>query len=442
MPTLEELRAQWGQTIDAMASLDKKAVDGKRAFTAEEKEEYSKLDSKEKEISEEISRKEKLENLQEKRKTPQTAPISAVVTREEGMDDKGNIIVFRDLGEQLLAVKDADMNRHQRHDKLERCQKLMRAATGLNEAQSIDGGFLVQSDQSSTLIKRTYETAVLAPLCAKIGISANANGLRINAVDESSRANGSRWGGIQAFWGNEADAYVGSRPKFRQIEFVLKKLTGLCYATEELLADSSALGEVISQGFAEEFAFKLDDAIFRGTGAGQPLGIQNCAALISVAKESAQTDTTIVLNNIVKMKSRLWVRSLGKSVFTMNPDCGPQLNILSLTVGNNSYPVLMPTSGISGAQYDTIFGRPVVPTEYNPTLGAAGDLSLYDLSQYLLIDKGSVQSAASVHVRFVYDEMTYKFSYRVDGQPLWDKALTPYQGSATVSPFVQIAARP
>lgn len=438
---LVELRQLWAEAIDAMSSLDKRAADGKRAFSAEEKEEYSKFQEKELSLSGEIKRKEDLESLQEKRNAPASKPLSAVVTREEGLDDKGNVIVFRSFGEQLLAVKEADMHRHQRHDKLERCQKLMRAATGLNETQAQDGGFLVQTDQSADLIKRTYETSILAKRCVKVGISQNANGLKINAIDESSRANGSRWGGIQAFWGNEADAYVASKPKFRQIELVLKKLTGLCYATEELLADSSALEGVISQGFTEEFGFKIDDAIFRGTGAGQPLGILNSGALISVAKESAQAATSIVLNNIVKMRARQWVRSRANSIYTINQDCEPQLNVLSLTVGNNSYPVLMPATGISGAPYDTVFGSPVVPTEYNPTLGAAGDILLADLSQYLLIDKGSIQQAASVHVRFLYDEMTYKFSYRVDGQPVWDKPLTPYQGSDTQSPFVQIAVR-
>ncbi len=440
--TLEELRALWGQTIDAMAALDKVASENKRTLNAQEKEQYSALEAKEKEYSEEIKRKEALEANQEKRKNPTSKPVEITITREEGLDDKGNVIVFRSFGEQLLAVKEAEINRHQRHEKLERCQKLMRAATGLNEAQAIDGGFLVQTDQSANLIKRTYETSILAQRCAKIGISQNANSLKINAIDESSRANGSRWGGIQAFWGNEADAYVGSRPKFRQIELVLKKLTGLCYATEELLADSSALESVISQGFTEEFGFKLDDAIFRGTGAGQPLGITNSGALVTVAKESSQSAAGIILDNIVKMRARLWARSRANSIWTINQDCEPQLNVLSLTVGNNSYPVLMPATGISSAPYDTMYGRPVVPTEYNATMGSVNDVLLADFSQYLLIDKGSVQQAASVHVRFLYDELTYKFTYRVDGQPLWDKPLTPYQGSNTQSPFVNLAVRP
>ena len=441
MRTIEELRKAWGEAIDSMQKLNDKVKAEGRSFNDAEKSEYSKFEASEKELSEEISRSEKLSKLQEQRKAAVEKPADVVITRAEGTDESGKCIVFRSLGEQLLAVKEADMNRHQRHAKLELAQKIMRAATGLNETQAIDGGFLVQTDSASSLIKRAYDTSVFAQRCSKIGISANSNGIKINAVDESSRANGSRWGGIQAFWGNEADVYAGSRPTFRQIQLVLKKLTGLCYATEELLADGGALESVISQGFGEEFGFKLDDAIFRGTGAGQPLGFTNSAAYIAQAAEGSQTATTINLQNILKMRARLWVRSRPNAFWSMNPDCEPQVNSLALSVGSNSYPVMLPASGISGAMYDTMFGRPVIATEYNATLGAVKDIVLADLSQYLLVDKGSVQSAASVHVRFLYDEMTYKFTYRVDGQPLWDKALTPYQGSNTVSPFVGLAAR-
>lgn len=441
MLTLEELRKLWSGVIDSMQVLNDKVKTEGRVFNAEEKSQYAGFEAKEKEYSEEIARAEKLADLQEKRKAPTSKPVDITITRAEGTDDSGKCIVFKSLGEQLMAVKEVGANPHQRHAKLELAQKVMRAATGLNETQASDGGFLVQTDQAAGLIKRAYDVAVLAPRCAKIGISANANGLKLNAIDESSRANGSRWGGVQAYWENEADAYVGSRPKFRQMQLILKKLTGLCYATEELLMDTSALEGVISEGFGQEFAFKLDDAIFRGTGSGQPLGIVNSAAMVTQNKEGSQTNTTIVLNNIAKMRSRLWVRSRGNAVWLMNQDCEPQVNILSLTVGNNSYPVLMPATGIAGAPYDTMYGRPVIVNEYSATLGALNDLMLADLGQYLLIDKGSVQQAASVHVRFLFDEMTYKFTYRVDGQPMWDKALTPYQGSNTVSPFINLQAR-
>jgi hypothetical protein len=52
-----------------------------------------------------------------------------------------------------------------------------------------------------------------------------------------------------------------------------------------------------------------------------------------------------------------------------------------------------------------------------------------------------MQAATSMHVRFVTDEMTFRFTYRVDGQPLWNVPLTPFQGSNTKSPFIVLAQR-
>jgi hypothetical protein len=49
---------------------------------------------------------------------------------------------------------------------------------------------------------------------------------------------------------------------------------------------------------------------------------------------------------------------------------------------------------------------------------------------------------ASIYVRFLEGETVYRFIYRVDGQPAWRAALTPFKGTAaTVSPFVTLEAR-
>jgi hypothetical protein len=213
------------------------------------------------------------------------------------------------------------------------------------------------------LLKRTYHTGVLASRCRKIPLSTNANGLKINAVDESSRANGARWGGIQAYWENEADQLAGSKPKFRTMDLSLKKLTGLCYVTDELLQDAAALESVLMQGLAEEFGFKVDDAILNGNGAGQPLGILNSDSLIVVSKESGQTAGTIVVENIVKMWSRCWGRSRQNAVWFINQEIEPQLYTLRLMTGDNGVPVYMPANGLADKPYSTLFGRPVIPLE-------------------------------------------------------------------------------
>ena len=113
--------------------------------------------------------------------------------------------------------------------------------------------------------------------------------------------------------------------------------------------------------------------------------------------------------------------------------------LYTLKIGDK--PVYIPAGGLSEKPYGTLFGRPVVPIEQCSAAGEVGDIILADIGQYLLIDKGGIKSASSIHVRFLYDENVFRFIYRVDGKPIWTKPLTPYKGSATVSPFVTLAKR-
>lgn len=336
---------------------------------------------------------------------------------------------FASFGEQLMAIyraaaPDARLD-----------SRLSTRASGANETVQADGGFLVQTDFVSTLLQRTYETGILASRVQRIPVSSGSNGIKINAIDESSRANGSRWGGVQAYWMDEAEQLVASRPKFREMTLSLKKLTGLCYTTDELLQDASALESVITQSFSEEFGFKIDDAIYRGTGAGQPLGVLNSGALVKVPTVG-QTEM-ITVENIVNMWARMWGRSRANAVWYVNQEIEPHL--YTLKVGDQ--PVYIPAGGLSASPYATILGRPVVPLEQCSQIGHVGDILFADLSQYLLIDKGGMNSAYSIHVRFLYDEGVFRFIYRADGQPTWNKPLTPYKGANTISPFVALDAR-
>ena len=130
-------------------------------------------------------------------------------------------------------------------------------------------------------------------------------------------------------------------------------------------------------------------------------------------------------------------RSRANAVWYINQELEPYL--YTLTVGDK--PVYIPAGGLSEKPYGTLFGRPVVPLEQCSAAGSVGDIILGDLSQYLLIDKGGINAASSIHVRFLYDESVFRFIYRVDGQPIWNKPITPYKGSSTLSPFVTLAAR-
>ena len=410
--------------LKAMAVLNKAEAED-RFLTEDEQKEIDGYESEIRSWDESITRAERMLAIEPEERGVTEKPEAKPAPQKP--EEKR----FATLGEQLLAAYRAAMPGGHTDERLS-----TRAASGLNESTPSDGGFLVQQDFVTELLKRTYETGILASKVKKIPISTNANGLKINAVDEDSRANGSRWGGVQTYWEAEADEHTGSKPKFRQMELSLKKLTGLCYATDELLQDAAALEAVIRQAFAEEFGFKMDDAILSGSGEGEPLGILNSGALVKVEKEKDQKDT-ITVENLIKMWNRLWSKSRANAVWYINQEIEPYLYTLKL----GDKPVYIPAGGISEKPYGTIFGRPVVPLEQCSAAGEVGDIILADVGQYLLIDKGGIKAASSIHVRFLYDENVFRFIYRVDGKPIWNKPLAPYKGKATVSPFITLDKR-
>ena len=409
--------------LKAMAVLNKAEAED-RFLTEDEQKEIDGYEAEIRSWDESISRAEKLLAIEPEDRSIEQPEVKPTPS-------KGEEKRFATFGEQLLAAYRAAAPGGKIDERL-----TTRAASGLNETNPSDGGFLVQQDFVTELLKRTYETGILASRAKKIPISTNANGMKINAVDEDSRANGSRWGGVQTYWEGEADELTGSKPKFRQLELSLKKLTGLCYATDELLQDAAALEAVIRQAFAEEFGFKIDDAILDGSGEGEPLGILNSGAIVKVEKEKEQTDI-ITVENLIKMWNRLWARSRANAVWYINQELEPYLYTLKL----GDKPVYIPAGGLSEKPYGTLFGRPVIPLEQCNAAGELGDIILADIGQYLLIDKGGVKAASSIHVRFLYDENVFRFIYRVDGKPTWNKPLTSYKGSASVSPFVTLAKR-
>ncbi|KKK82320.1 hypothetical protein LCGC14_2804560, partial [marine sediment metagenome] len=108
-----------------------------------------------------------------------------------------------------------------REKRLMRCvdkalDPLTKAPTGLGEHVPSEGAFLVAEEFIPTLIDRMYETAIVFGRTAKQMVGPNYNGFKIPAIDETSRADGSRWGGVQAFWTSEGGTIAASQPKFRQ----------------------------------------------------------------------------------------------------------------------------------------------------------------------------------------------------------------------------------
>jgi len=196
---------------------------------------------------------------------------------------------------------------------------------------------------------------------------------------------------------------------------------------------------ILAAGFSDEYASEAIKEKIRGTGSGEPMGILNSPALISVAKESMQTADTITGTNIVKMRKRVW--RYGQAIWLANHDTYEQLLKAHVTGTNDDVFLFNPSRGVDIP--DTLLGRPIFFTEWADTLGDQGDIMCIVPSQYLWGTFGSTnpRRAESVHVRFLNHERTFKFWLENDGQPWWRSALTPHQSSETLSPFVTLDER-
>lgn len=396
----------------------------KRIPTPEERDERNKIVDEIMGLTNELETAELDEreaNAEQLMKESRKGPVRPDIKR--GVDETRN---FRSFGDQLKAVIRAEGGSPD--------PRLLRVS-GMSGSVPGDGGFLIQTDYQTELFQRIYENNPIVSRVRRIPISGNSNGIKLTAISETSRANGSRYGGIQAFWKSEGAEKPATTMKIRQVSLELKKLVGLCYLTDELLEDAVALEGYVRGAFNREFGFKLQDAFVNGTGAGMPLGILNSGAKISVTRNTA---SHVYAEDIIGMWARLDAACWPNAIWLINQDVMPELCKLSLETRTpiGGQLVFMPPGGLSQSPYGTLMGRPVIPIEQCATMGTSGDIILADFSDYIVIDKGGLQTASSIHVKFIYDETTLRFVMRIDGQPLWVQALTPFKGSNTVSPYV------
>jgi HK97 family phage major capsid protein len=319
-------------------------------------------------------------------------------------------------------------------------ETVKKSATGMGELIGSEGGFLVPPGFSSEIFQRVYDENGLLARTRKVPVSGNSMTFPRSA--ESSRADGSRWGGVRSYWVQEGSTITASQPSFGQFKLNLHKLATLVAVTSELKEDAPALDAYLNQVFASEIAFETGKALYRGNGSGRPLGVVNAPCAISVSKETGQAAATILPQNIVKMWSRRFALGpTGQYVWMINQDCGPQLHLLNVPIGTGGQMVYLPPGGLSSAPYGSLMGAPVMETEFNSTLGTVGDLALVDWSQYVTISKAGPKIDNSLHVYFTSDQEAVRSVWRIDGAPWQASAVTPYQGTNTQSPIVLLETR-
>jgi len=286
------------------------------------------------------------------------------------------------------------------------------------------------------------------------------------AVQETSRATGSRWGGIQATWGlGETVLPTSTDGKVSQANFVNSRLLIYTTVSRDVWSDARKLERWLSYIALSEIRFSIELAIVQGV-LGGPGGIINSAGTVTVAKGSTGS-SSIGSANVDAMWSALSPGSKRNAVWMCNDDTYQKIDQLALSGQWPEIPYI--PAGTYGNAYATIKGRPLLPCEACPLIGQPGDLIVWDPTDYIFtylqpkpessplsfsveipqdsghtgirgLPEGIVEQRVSEEFFFNTDTLALVWKFRGDGRFLWNSTATNING-ATVGCAAVTAVR-
>jgi HK97 family phage major capsid protein len=300
----------------------------------------------------------------------------------------------------------------------------------LAESVGSTGGFLVPKEFDATLLSQIEEMSIVRKSANVIPMARRQ--IEVPALKQDGTTAGQpHWfGGMIAFWQAEATTMGETEPAFRNVQLTAHELTAVTHASNNLLADSAvSLSALLTgpMGFPGVVAWYEDYAFLRGSGSGQPLGVINAPATITVTRDTA---SNIKYDDLVGMMGRMLPS--GNAKWVAHITAKANLMLMNGPSGNPAYLWGDATNGMP----DRLLGLPIEFTEKVPTLGSVGDIGLYDFRHYYLGDRKATTVESSTEARWLRNQTSWKVTHRVDGQPWINAPFTLQDGSSTISPFV------
>ena len=340
---------------------------------------------------------------------------------------------FHNMGEFAVAVQKASV----RGARIDPRLTFNAPSATSSEGTPADGGYAVPPDFREEIWRKVLGEASLLSFCDQQTCSSNALTF---PTDQTTPWQAT--GGVRVNWTAEGSKITESKVALGEQTIKLEKLAALLPVTEELLEDAPAVSRYISSRVPEVMGYALNNAILNGTGSGQPLGVLNSDALVTVDAEAGQTADTVTFKNICAMWARLHARGQNRSIWVVNPIVSEQLMAMAFPGTGTAVPVYLPPNGLEERPYSRLMGRPVISTEACAALGDVGDIMLLDLTQYMAVTKTvGMRADVSMHLYFDYDIMTYRFIMRIGGKPWWTAPILGSDGTTKYSAFVALAER-
>ncbi len=216
------------------------------------------------------------------------------------------------------------------------------------------------------------------------------------------------------------------------MELKAHELSGYAVSSNVLLQDAAfGLEKFLMTLFGQAVGWFEEYAFLQGNGVGKPLGILNAAAAVKVNRN---TGNHVKFVDVAAMLSHLLPSSPAGRSGCISPMviAGPaaaQAGAIGRSSSASTRAAVKPPIW-------KLFGLPVMTTEKVPTLGTKGDCMLLDPRLYVIGDRMQLEIAASEHVNFLKNQMTWRSSSASTASRGWKTPITLQDGSTQVSPFV------
>lgn len=289
-----------------------------------------------------------------------------------------------------------------------------------NEGAGPEGAWALPPEFAAGIVEAV---AGQASLLGKMKPMQSTSNFFIAPVDESTS-----WGttGVQGAKRGEAAAASPSKIAISQRVVQLYKADCFVNVTEELNADNPAVGQYITRIMGRQLQGVVERWLLRGSGVGEPIGILNAPALVSVAAEaSGNTTGTLIRQNFSKMSGRILPGYDSEAFWVCSPSAKIACNDVKLSANGNTGAFIQAGFG------DPMLGYPCITSMEAQPVGTAGDCTLVAPSGFMTLTRGGVQSQATIFFAFDQGLTSLRAYIRLGQVPILTTAVVPKLDTAT-----------
>ena len=399
--TIFELRTKRAKALEATKAFLESHRNSDGFLSVEDDAIYSGMEDDITNLGKEISRLERLEQMDSELSRPVTTPITEKPERTREMDNK--------TGRASDAYKKAFWNQIRSKNTL--TPELRNA---LEEGEAAEGGYLVPDTFEQTLVQALTENGVVRAHARVITTSGGLHKIPVVASHGS------------ASWIDEEGDYIESDESFGQVQLDAHKVGTVIKVSEELLQDSAFdLESYISAEFSRRIGDKEEDAFLNGDGSAKPTGILNATNGGTVGVTAAAA-AAITADELVDLYYSLKAPYRKNAIWILN-DATIKL-IRKLKTGDGQY---LWQPGIKDGEVNTILGRPYFTSPFMP-IAAAGAKSIIfgDFNYYWIGDRQGITFRRLNELYAGKGQVGFMASKRLDGKTVLSEAIQILQQHA------------